>query len=170
MTLEKYEYDTYFEELRDSLKSCEGDYKEIVLKIPDFLDLFVELLRETERIGKEERRMINAAIGYTLAPYDVNPEKSKKEEDKIGLLKRIPYWAKKQGTKTRRTEEYIDDAYICAEILSRLKTSLDKDLIKSKWEGEENIFELVEEINEKLGEKLDKGTREAIIEYSGLDK
>lgn len=170
MTLEKYEYDTYFRELRDSLRACEGDCKDIVLKIPDFLDLFVELLRETEGVGKEERRMINATIGYTLAPYDVKPEKKDCGPDKLGMEKRMPLWVEERDMRVRNSGDYIDDAFLCTEVLSRLEGRVDEELVNSRWESDEDVFKLAEEMRERLRKELNEETEKVVNKYAGLKK
>lgn len=167
MSLRDSEYDTYFEKMRDCLEFSAGPYRNIVAKLPDFLDLFVELLRDLENVEEKERKLINAAIAYILAPYDVKPEKKTKKKNLL-LVRRTPIWYKVNVTKVRNTEGYIDDVFLCSEVLMRLRGTLDEETIKSRWEGDEDIIELTCQINEELGESLDAETRKAILRYAGI--
>lgn len=168
MSSQDHEFDTYFETLRKVLNTSSGRCKEIVIKIPDFLDLFIELMRDSENVGRKERKLLSASIAYVLVPYDVKPEKKKEEDESSFVLKRVPFWAKKPGTISRNTEGYIDDAFLCSEVLLRLREFLDEQLIKSKWTGQEDVLELAKEINEELKQKLNEETRENILNFTGL--
>lgn len=171
MSSREHEFETYFGVLKRRLKTCSGRCEEIVIKIPDFLDLFIELMRDSEKVGGKERKLLSAAIAYVFVPYDVKPQMEEKETNgNLFVLKEVPSYAKTPKPESVSTEGYIDDAFLCSEVLLRLKEPLPKELIETKWKGEENIFKLAKEINKELKQELEEETRKNILKFIGLSE
>lgn len=133
----------FYETLKENLETYRGKFDEIIYFGPELFRLLTNLL-EDSRVPKKSRLIINSAIAYFVAPYDVIPEEI------YGPL------------------GYIDDIFLCTFVLRKIRDELGEEIIEDNWEGEGNICDHLEEIYNKSREMIDD-KEQSILEYAGLD-
>lgn len=136
------DYRGFYELLQEHVTEYRGEFDDIVLLVPDFFRLLTNLL-EDARVSKEARMLINAAIAYFVAPYDVHPE------EVYG-----PFG-------------YLDDLFLCAYVIRELRSLLPDEVMEDAWEAEFDLKQITDAVYEKSREGLDEKT-DAILKYVGL--
>lgn len=141
----KEDYKGYYDFLEKELARYKGDFDDFILHMPNFFKLLSELLNE--EIEKEDRRKINCALGYFVAPGDVIPEEI-----------HGPYG-------------YVDDIFLCCLVLDTLKEKYGIELLEKCWEHDEDLELVIEDSYEKSSEIIEeKGIKEDILRYVGLNE
>ncbi len=138
------EFHGFYEDLCQTVKAEEGIYSDIIRHAPDFFKLLCNLLSD-DRINWHNRLLINAALAYFVVPNDVISEK------KVGAI------------------GYIDDVFICAHVLERIKKNVGTEVIVDNWEGKEDILETVDQVY-KDSKKIIRKEYMEILEFAGLRK
>lgn len=139
----KTDYRGFYENLVDEIREYKGKKEAVVELAPTLFKLMTNLL-EDHRTPQDVKPLINAAIAYFVAPYDVLPE------------------------EVYGAEGFIDDIFICFYVIRKMTDSLKNELLEDNWEGDEPLFEVVDdtyaEVEEIIGED-----REKVLNYVGLD-
>lgn len=132
----------YSEMLDDIFLDYTGKYDSLLRYIPQLFHL-LQRLYHAEDITWESKFKINACFSYLAIPDDLIPD-------------------------TMGPEGFIDDLFICAYVLYEL--SFDhSNLIQEKWNGDDNVLDIVEEVIEATEKILgDKCTD--ILGFTGLLK
>lgn len=137
------DYKGYYHFLKEELDRFRGEFDDFILHIPNFFKLLSNLLNED--IDSEDRKRVNCALGYFVAPTDVIPEEI------YGPL------------------GYIDDIFLCCYVLKELEEKYGPKLLRSCWEADEDIKEVLDYSYEKSKEEIEeRGIKDEILEYSGL--
>lgn len=140
----KEDYKGYYDFLEEELARYKGDFDDFILHLPDFFKLLSNLLNED--IEQEDRRKINCALGYFVAPADVIPEEI-----------HGPYG-------------YVDDIFLCCVVLDDLRDEYGIGFLETCWEHDEDLETVIEDAYEKSSEVIEeKGLKDDILEYSGLE-
>ncbi|MFQ5932087.1 MAG: YkvA family protein [Nitrospiraceae bacterium] len=139
---QRLDYHGFYELLRENLAGYRGDFDEIVLLAPDFFRLLTNLL-EDSRVPAEARRLINAAIAYFVAPYDVEPE------------------------EVYGPRGYLDDLYLCAYVVRELRSLLPDSVLEEAWEAEFDLLPTADAVYDKAGAALGEKT-DSVLRYVGL--
>ncbi len=139
----KEDYKGYYHFLKEEINRFRGEFDDFILHIPNFFRLLSNILNED--IDSEDRKKVNCALGYFVAPRDVIPEEI------YGPL------------------GYIDDIFLCCHVLKDLKEKYGSELLKSCWEADEDIEKVLEYSYEKSKEEIEeRGIKDEILKYSGL--
>lgn len=133
----------FYDTLRENLQNFRGKYDSYIDYGPDLFKLLVDLLEE-EKVKKEHKIFINAALAYYIAPKDIIPEEI------YG-----PFG-------------YADDIYLCAYVLKKLEESLGFEILTKLWTGEHELREVINECFEKSKEVI-KDKEKEILNYIGLE-
>jgi uncharacterized membrane protein YkvA (DUF1232 family) len=138
--------ETFTDYLRLELKTLDDsgeNFDKTLLHFPDLVDLLCALLDE-DVVDKGSRLMINAALGYLLAPNDVVPE------DVYGAY------------------GYMDDMYISCIVLKSLKKKY-SNLVLHLWDSDENLDKTLDSCiaTSKLF-LTEKNLKEKVLRYCGL--
>lgn len=137
------DYKGYYHFLKNEMDRFRGDFDDFILHVPNFFRLLTNLLNKD--IDREDRRKINCALGYFVAPSDVIPEEI------YGPL------------------GYIDDIFLCCYVVKDLKEEHGIELLESCWKSDEDLEEVLNYSYEKSKEEIEKrGVKNKILEYSGL--
>jgi uncharacterized membrane protein YkvA (DUF1232 family) len=139
----KTDYRGFYENLVDEIKQYKGGKAAIVELAPTLFKFMTNLL-EDHRTPRSARPLINAAIAYFVAPYDVLPE------------------------EVYGAEGFIDDIYLCLHVIKILAASIDRELLEDNWEGDEPLFEAVDDVYALVANIIGKD-REKVLDYVGLD-
>jgi uncharacterized membrane protein YkvA (DUF1232 family) len=137
---DKYKFE---EILRNEIIHYRGKFADQVWLVPDLYRMFSNLL-EDSRVDSESRHLITAALAYFITPFDLFPEEI--------------YGA----------EGYLDQAFICLWVISRLQDELPEHVISEAWEGEGEISGIVSEELAGLKETVSNEGAEQIYRYLGL--
>lgn len=122
-----------------------GEFDDFILHIPNFFRLLSNLLNKD--IDQKDRRKVNCALGYFVAPRDVIPEEI------YGPL------------------GYVDDMFLCCHVLKELKQKYGTKLLKSCWESDEDLEEVIDYSYKKSKEEIEKRKiKNEILKYAGLEK
>ncbi len=139
----KEDYRGYYHFLKEEIDKFRGEFDDYILHIPNLFRLLTNLLNED--IDSEDRRKVNCALGYFVAPADVIPEEI------YGPL------------------GYVDDIFLCCLVLKDLKEKHGTELLRSCWEADEDIDKVLNYSYEKSKKEIeDRGVRDDILGYSGL--
>lgn len=140
----KEDYKGYYHFLKDEMNRFRGEFDDFILHIPNFFRLLSNLLNED--IDKEDRKKVNCALGYFVAPNDVIPEEI------YGPL------------------GYVDDMFLCCLVLKELKEKHGPKLLQSCWESDEDFEKVLDYSYERSKEEIEKKElKDEILEYSGLE-
>jgi len=135
----------YLAFLKGQVEGYEGEYEEIVTRVPAYFSFLTGLLDDS-RFLPELRPLVNCALAYFISPFDFG------DDEAIGA------------------EGYVDDVLVCALAVRKIKERLDdRQVLLDHWEGEEDVFALSESIIESLHEELGEDAVDLIRQYSGLD-
>lgn len=136
-------YHGFQDDLRETFENYSGAHGELLRLSPEFFKLLCETLKDN-RVGWEARLVVDAALAYFVAPQDIIPE------DEYGAI------------------GYIDDIFLCAYVLNELKDMGLSMVLKDRWDGDEPILSLIDNILASTRELI--GDREGdILEFVGLD-
>lgn len=139
----KTDYKGFYENLVEQIKVYKGKKEEIIELAPELFRLMTNLL-EDHRTPKKAKPLINAAVAYFVAPYDVTPE------EVYGPL------------------GFMDDIFICLYVIKRLRKIMEVELLEDNWEGVESIFDIVNEAY-PIVEKHIGDDQEKILDYVGIE-
>ncbi|MCK9151805.1 DUF1232 domain-containing protein [Methanobacterium alcaliphilum] len=138
-----YVFKDFYELLKENLDSFEGEYDKFIDFGPDLFNLLTKLLNE-EFLSSDDRMMVNSAIAYFVAPYDVIPEQI------YG-----PYG-------------YVDDIFISCYVLLNIGESYGFSLLEEIWDDQlPNLEETLNLCYNKSKKIVGKDKKE-ILRYGGL--
>ena len=137
------EYRGFYEALQEDVLSYRGEFDRAIVLAPEFFRLMTNLL-EDSRTTRECKVLINAAIAYFVAPFDVIPEAV------YG-----PYG-------------YVDDLFLCCYVAKKLTGMVSPEMLEQNWEGEMPLTEVVEEVYTDTVRAIE-GRERQILEYVGLE-
>ncbi len=133
------EHKEYYDRLRDKIKnflsSEEGQnnrWADYILMVPDFFYLLAKLSFDANVPTREKMKIIGV-LAYFISPIDVMPEAI------MGPL------------------GFLDDIALTAYVLNSLLNSIDDELIKKYWKGEEDLYQTVRNIIEFADEMVGSG-------------
>ena len=142
--LMKREHQDFYKKLRTEIKSWlrtktgkNHKWAEYLLLAPDLFHLLAKLLADSD-VPTEKKIKLLAAIVYFISPIDFVPE---------AVLGPVGY---------------LDDIAIAAYTLNDLINSIDPQIIRRNWAGEEDILILVKNILINANEMIGSGTWEKI--------
>lgn len=134
----------YYNFLKAELNNYEGKFDKFILYIPDFFKLLCKLVDED--IDRETKKDIYSALAYFVIPNDVIPE------DLYGPA------------------GYIDDMFICAVVLNRLKKKYGIEFLNKHWEQDEDLKDVLDICFKKSRKILtEKGLVKNILKAASLD-
>jgi uncharacterized membrane protein YkvA (DUF1232 family) len=138
--------DTYYNFLKEQMQMFKDqgkEFDEVILYIPEYFRLLSDLL-DQDIVDKDARMLVNAALGYFVAPDDVLPD------DTYGPM------------------GYIDDTFMCCHVLKILFAEY-KDLIYRLWASDEDFEEVMNKCYNNSSIFLDeKDMKDRVLVYSGL--
>lgn len=135
---------SYYKFLKAELNNYDGKFDQFILYIPDFFKLLCELVNEN--IDKKDKKDIYSALAYFVIPNDVIPE------DLYGPA------------------GYIDDMFICAVALNKLKNKYGIELLRKHWEQDEDLKEVLNLCLEKSKKVLTgKSLIKDVLKAASLD-
>ncbi len=133
----------FYENIIDEIKDYKGNNEPIIELAPTLFKLMTNLL-EDHRTPQNIRPLINAAIAYFVAPYDVLPE------------------------QVYGAEGFIDDIFLCLYVIRKMADSISKELLEDNWEGDEPLFVVMDDIYTRVEGIIGKD-KEKVLSYIGLD-
>lgn len=144
MTKRRTDYKGFYESLVEQIKSYKGDKEEIIELAPELFKIMTNLL-EDHRTPTKAKPLINAAIAYFVAPYDVLPEEV---HGPIG---------------------FMDDIFLCTFVLRNLEGIVSLELLEDNWDGVEPLKDILDQVypeaKEHMGEEASN-----ILDYVGLSR
>ena len=132
----------FHEALKHTINEYEGEHKEIVKYCPKFFELLCEILND-KATDWNTKLMIDAALAYFVLPDDIIPD-----HEEAG---------------------YVDDLFIVCHVLKEIKENVSPDLIVVNWDGNEDIFSLIDELYDKSSHVVASHTLD-ILRKVGLQK
>jgi uncharacterized membrane protein YkvA (DUF1232 family) len=133
----------YMEVIHAVVQGYSGEKQDVIMLAPHVFSLLANL-HEDNRITKEHKRILNAAMAYFVHPYDIFPE------DVYGAY------------------GYIDDIFMAAYLLRQISSEIDKAIIQDHWMGDGDVMSIIENIlsreKELVGENLPQ-----MLDFVGLD-
>ncbi len=142
--LMKREHKDFYKKIRAEIKNWlktktgkENKWADYLLLAPDLFHLLAKLLIDPE-VPSEKKIKLLAAVVYFISPIDFVPE---------AVLGPVGY---------------LDDIAIAAYTLNDLINSIDPQIIRRNWAGEEDILLLVKNILINANEMVGSGTWEKI--------
>jgi len=138
----KTDYKGFYENLVEQIQGYKGKKEEIIELTPEFFKLMTNLL-EDHRTPQKAKPLINAAIAYFVAPYDITPEEV---YGPIG---------------------FMDDIFICLYVIKRLREIIEIELLEDNWEGTESLLGIVNEVYRSV-EKYIGDDQVKILDYVGI--
>lgn len=139
----KQEYEGYYDFLKREISRFKGGFDDYIFYIPDFFKLLCDLLNSD--VKKGDRLKIAGALGYFVAPGDVIPE------------------------EIYGPAGYIDDIFLCCFVLNGLREKYGIDFLKSFWDCEEDLDEVLDYSYEQSSKVIeDKKLKNEILRYVGL--
>lgn len=138
----KTDYKGFYENLVEEIKGYKGKKEEIIELAPELFKLMTNLL-EDHRTPNKAKPLVNAAIAYFVAPYDVIPEEV---YGPIG---------------------FMDDIFLCLYVIKRLREIIEVELLEDNWEGMESLLGIVNEVY-PIVEKSVGDDRVKILDYVGI--
>ena len=134
----------YYKFLQAELDNYEGDFDKFILYIPEFFKLLCKLTEEN--IDKIDKKEIYSALAYFVIPNDVIPE------DLYGPA------------------GYVDDMYVSAVVLSKLKDKYGIGFLNKYWDQDEELEEVLNLCLEKSQKILDeKNLLQDTLKAASLD-
>lgn len=130
--------------LEEEIEDYEGEFWEVIKVAPEMFRLFVNLLRDPD-VPASCKPIINATIAYFVAPLDVVPE------ERCGPA------------------GYLDDLFLCAWSLKRLKAQLEPGVLERNWGGEKPLDRIIDEVYERSLDGVWMGKKD-ILDYVGLSE
>jgi len=119
----------FYESIRQELEQWtrgagdDHEYERYILLAPDLFSLLDRLSREDD-MPPEHKADIDAALSYFMSSMDIVPE---------GIV---------------GPPGYVDDIAVSAYVVRRLLESVDADVVRRNWSGDEDLEEVVENILE----------------------
>ncbi len=142
--LMKREHQDFYKKIRTEIKNWlrtktgkNHKWAEYLLLAPDLFYLLAKLLADPD-VPTEKKIKLLAAVVYFISPIDFVPE---------AVLGPVGY---------------LDDIAIAAYTLNDLINSIDPQIIRRNWAGEEDILILVKNILINANEMIGSGTWEKI--------
>lgn len=134
---------TFERAMREEIARYHGKFADQVWHTPEFFRLLTNLL-EDGRVPASARARIVAALAYFITPFEALPR------------------------ETHGAEGYLDQLAVCLETVLALREDLPEWLIEEAWEGEGNVWELMEEELPVVRAALDPDALQAARRYLGL--
>ncbi|MFB6232440.1 MAG: YkvA family protein [Salinibacter sp.] len=118
-------YESIRQELEQWMRGAGDDheYERYILLAPDLFYLLDRLSREDD-LPPEHEADVDAALSYFMSSMDIVPE---------GIV---------------GPPGYVDDIAVSAHVVRRLLESVDADVVRRNWSGDEDLEEVVENILE----------------------
>lgn len=139
----KDEYEGYYEFLKKEINKFKGDFDNFIYYVPEFFKLLCDLLNS--KIKRKDRMRITCALGYFVTPRDVIPE------------------------EIYGPAGYIDDVFLCCYVLNDLKNKYGIDFLKSLWEYDEDLDEVLDYSFKHSSKAIEgKKLKGKILKYVGL--
>ncbi len=132
----------FYEALKNTIDEYDGEHKEIVKYCPRFFDLLCKILND-KVTDWNTKLMIDAALAYFVLPEDIIPD-----NEEAG---------------------YVDDLFIVCHVLKEIKENVSPDLVKTNWDGKEDIIPLIDDLYDKSSHVVADHTL-AILRRVGLQK
>jgi len=107
-------------------------WKEYILIVPDIFYLLVKLVQDKD-VPQGKKVKLISAIAYFISPIDVLPE---------AILGPIGY---------------LDDVAVAAYVLNDIINTIDPQIIRRNWVGEQDILYLVKNILANVDSMIGKG-------------
>lgn len=140
----KEKFGSYKDFLIKDISNYKGDFNKIIIYTPHFFSLLCDLLNE-EKITREMKHLINAALAYFVTPVDLIPEEI------YG-----PYG-------------YIDDLFLCTHVLKKVADELGVEFLEKLWEPDEDLQDVLDRCYEESEKVMqEKGLKDEIFRYVGL--
>lgn len=136
------DFKDYYEVLKENLVAYRGEYESFINHGPDLFRLLIDLLNE-DKVKKDHRLIINAAIAYYISPMDIIPE------------------------QIYGPSGYIDDIFICCWVLKQLMKMGLEETIRAKWDGAGEFDDILNECFDKSLKLID-GKEDLMLKYVGL--
>ncbi|MFH1812228.1 MAG: DUF1232 domain-containing protein [Pseudomonadota bacterium] len=131
--------------LREDIAAYDGPHLDLLRWVPVLFDLLGSLYEDT-RLPRHARLLANAALAYFVLPHDLIPESG------LGAY------------------GYIDDLYLCAQVLHRLQAEPELDpLLDEHWGDERALGSVLAEILAKGRIILSDGERAELLRLTGLE-
>ena len=123
----------------ESKHSNNNKYMKYVLAAPDLFHLLCRLTLDKD-VPVEYKVKLGIAIVYFISPIDLIPDF-------------IPIFG------------YLDDIAVTAYILNNILSNMDPEIIKKYWAGDNDIFELIQNIVNKADNMIGKGLWKKLKKY-----
>ncbi len=136
-------FEKYHKSLQESLKDYQGQQSEIIKHTPDMFKLFTNLFQDPD-VTPKSKQIINAVIIYFISPIDIIPE------EYYGPM------------------GYLDDLYLCAWSLKKLRQELGNEILEKNWEGKGDLNTIIDNTYNITRESI-KGMEKDILMYVGLE-
>jgi uncharacterized membrane protein YkvA (DUF1232 family) len=104
-------------ESKSERKKMKSRMRELLLFVPNFLKLLLDLLRDP-RVSQADKAILTGVIMYAIVPLDIIPDF-------------IPFIGQ------------IDDSYLLAIAILRLLNRADREVVLEHWDGKRDIKELI---------------------------
>ncbi len=111
-------------------------YINYLVVAPDFFHLLCKLLSDN-RVTLHNKLYVAAAIFYFTSPLDI-------------IIDMIPGIG------------FMDDVIIAMNVIKSLLDSVDKNIIKEHWVGDDNVIDMLENLLDKVDTVVSKGLLEKI--------
>ncbi|GAA5819227.1 MAG: DUF1232 domain-containing protein [Methanobrevibacter sp. CfCl-M3] len=138
-----YKFKDFYHVLLENLDSFDGEYASFIDNGPKLFKLLLDIL-EDEKLTKQSRLEISAAIAYYAVPLDIIPE-----------ITYGPYG-------------YTDDIYLTCYVLKKIAKEYDDEILKKYWFFDEDLIDIMDECFNKSKEILEEDQFEKILKYVGL--
>ncbi len=133
----------FYQKLRTRVREWEREkgsnhkFLEYAILAPDLFHLLVKLSLDSD-VPRKHKAMLAFAVAYFLSPIDLVPDF-------------IP------------VAGLLDDIALAAYVLNTLINSLDPEILRRNWAGEDDILETVQGILEAADEMVGKGLFRKIV-------
>ncbi len=121
-------------------KAAAGTVKQVLLFIPNLVKLMYRLVQD-ENVTSTDKALLLGTIAYVLSPLDFLPDI-------------IPFFGK------------VDDILLVSLVLKRLMDSVDREVLVSYWDGDEDLLELIEKTLKYAVLLVPKGIYEKLVKKS----
>ena len=134
----------YNDFLKEELNNFAGNFPQYINNIPEFFNLLCKLTEE--KVSKETKREIYAALAYFVLPNDVI------SEDVYGPA------------------GYIDDLFVCCLVLKKIENKYGLKLLEKYWLGDGEIKKVLNLCyTETLKELKEQDLVEAVLKETTLE-
>jgi len=121
-------------------KLAAGTIKQVLLFVPNLVKLMYRLVQD-ENVTATDKALLLGTIAYVLSPLDFLPDI-------------VPFFGK------------VDDILLVSLVLKRLMDSVDREVLISYWDGDEDLLELIEKTLQYAVLLVPKGIYEKLVKKS----